>query len=377
MTTDRAPVRVPPVRVVFEEEDRKQILEAIDECLQSGIVSGGKHIRAFEEFWADYCGIKHAVGCSSGGAALEIILKALDVEGKDVLVPTNTFVASANAIVIAGGSPVFLDTDPATLGVTLDEIKARVTENTGAVMVVHIGGIMSPEMPAIADWCRSRGIPLVEDAAHAHGSEIDGKRAGRYGKAAAYSFFATKVVTSGEGGMVVTDDDAFADACRSIRDYGRKAPGEVVHTRISSNYRLSEIGAIIGLAQVRRLDDFIAHRQGVADRYTAALGDVLELVPTPGRCSLYKYIAYLPKGVERAAFKAALGERAVSLSGAVYDIPVHLQPVYEGLGLAGKLPVSEDVCERHVCLPVFFGMTDEQVEHTIASVRAVLAEMAT
>jgi dTDP-4-amino-4,6-dideoxygalactose transaminase len=141
---------VPPLKVVFEEADRKAILIEIDKCLSSGWVAAGKYVKEFEEFWADYCGCTHAVACGSGGAALELLMKALGVEGKDVLVPTNTFVASANSIIFAGGNPVFLDTDPKTMGVSLEEIKRQVTDNTTGVMVVHIGGIISPEMPQIA-----------------------------------------------------------------------------------------------------------------------------------------------------------------------------------------------------------------------------------
>ena len=368
-----SPVTVPPMRVVFEEADRRQILQAIDQCLASGWVAGGKHVKAFEECWAAYCRATHGVACSSGGAALELIMKALDVQGKDVLVPTNTFIATANAVTLAGGRPVFLDADPATLGVSLKEIRRKVTDRTAAVMVVHIGGIMSAEMPAIAAWCKARKIWLVEDAAHAHGSEADGLRAGAFGVAAAYSFFATKVITSGEGGMVVTNDDALAETCRRLRDYGKRSDWETVHTRISTNYRMNELESIVALSQARRLDEFIAARQAAADRYTEGLRGVLDLVLPAGRCSWYKYIVCLPEGVDRAEWKAQLKALGVSVSGGVYDLPLHLQPVFEPLGLRGTLPKAESVCARHVCLPIFYGMTAEQIDHVIASVRTVTA----
>lgn len=363
---------VPPLKVVFEEADRKAILEEIDKCLSSGWVAAGKYVKEFEEFWADYCGCTHAVACGSGGAALEMLMKALGVEGKEVLVPTNTFVASPNSIIFAGGNAVFLDTDPRTMGVSLEEIKRQVTDNTVGVMVVHIGGIISPEMSQIASWCKEKGIWLVEDAAHAHGSESEGMRAGQFGTAAAYSFFATKVMTGGEGGMVVTDDDDLAETCRRLRDYGKRTDWETVHTYLSSNYRMNEISAIVGLSQARRLDDFIAWRQKIADRYTEELADVLELVLPPGRNSWYKYMAYLPQGMDREHFRTQMKERGVSLSGGVYDIPVHLQPVYQELRPGLSLPQSEAACARHICLPLFYTMTDEQADHVIASVRDLL-----
>lgn len=363
---------VPPLKVVFEEGDRKAILEEIDKCLASGWVAAGKYVKEFEEYWADYCGCTHAVACGNGGAALEMLVKALGAEGKDVLVPTNTFVASTNSIIFAGGNVIFLDTDPNTMGVSLEEIKSKVTPNTVGVMVVHIGGIISPEMPQIAAWCKEKGIWLVEDAAHAHGSETDGKRAGKFGTAAAYSFFATKVMTGGEGGMVVTDDDDLAETCRRLRDYGKRTDWETVHTYLSSNYRMNEISAIVGLSQAKRLDDFIAWRQKIADRYTKALKDVLDIVLPPSRNSWYKYMAYLPKSMNREIFRSQMKEQGVSLSGGVYDIPVHLQPAYQNLSQDLNLPISEDVCSRHICLPLFYTMTDQQADHVIASVKLVL-----
>ncbi len=363
---------VPPMKVVFEEADRAAILEEIDRCLASGWVATGKNIKALEEFWAEYCRCSYGVACSNGGAALELIMKALDVEGKDVLVPTNTFIATANAVTLAGGDVVFLDTDPRTMGVTLEEIQRRVTERTAAVIVVHIGGIISPELPAIAAWCKDRGISLVEDAAHAHGSEADGKRAGQFGVAAAYSFFATKVITSGEGGMVVTNDSGLAEKCRGLRDYGKISEWESVHAVLSTNYRMNEIASIVALSQARRLDDFIAAREEVARRYTDALSGRLELVLPEGRSSWYKYIALLPEGVDRLAFKSGLKERGVSMAGGVYELPVHLQPLLASEQQRTDLPWSEDLCARHVCLPIFYTMSTEQVDHVISSILSQL-----
>lgn len=370
--TDVSPsaVTVPPLRVVFDEGDRQHILRALDECLASGWVAAGKHVRAFEAHWAAYCRCAHGVACASGGAALELLLRGLDVRGKDVLVPTNTFMATASAALWVGAHVIFLDADPSTMGVSLEEIQRKVTDNTAAVIVVHIGGVISPQMPAIAAWCKQRRIWLVEDAAHAHGSEVHGKRAGQFGVAAAYSFFATKVITSGEGGMVVTDDAGLAEVCRRLRDYGKRTDRETVHTTVSMNFRMNELASIVGLAQARRLDEFIAARQRVADRYTDALAGRLDLVRPAGRSSWYKYMAYLPQGVERDALRERLKRMGVSLAGGVYDLPLHLQPAFASRRLQGTLPVAEAICQRHICLPIFYGMTDHQIDHVIACVEA-------
>lgn len=371
-TTLHRRVTVPPVSIVFDQEDRERILAAVDDCLASGMVAGGKNVEAFEKWWARYCRTKHGIGCSSGGAALEIIMKTLDIKGKDVLVPTNTFIATVNAVIFSGGHPIFLDVDPKTMGVNLEEMKRKRTENTIAAVVAHIGGIMTPEMPVIANWCKEQHIRLIEDAAHAPGSEVDGKRAGQYGIAAAYSFFATKVITCGEGGMVVTNDDELAERCRCLRDYGKKSQWESEHTMLSSNYRMSEIDAIIGLTHAQRLDEFIEYRNRVADRYTEGLQDVLELVLPAERSSWYKYVALLPDRIDRHRLRAQLKEMGITLSGGVYDLPVHLQPVFESYRLRGTLPRSENVCRRHICLPIFYKMTDVQVEHTITSIRSLV-----
>jgi len=306
---------VPPVRVVFEEEDRRRILREIDEVLTSGMVAASTKVKAFEEFWSEYVGCKHAIACSSGGAALEIMMKAMDVKGKDVLVPTNTFIATVNAVIFAGGNPVFLDLDPSSMGVSLDEIQSKRTPNTVGVVPVHIGGNISQEMDAIAQWCEREGLWLVEDAAHAHGSELNGRRAGHFGVAATYSFFATKVVTSGEGGMIVTNDDGLAELARGLSDYGKRAQWETVHTYLSSNYRMNEVTAVIGMAQAQRLDDFIDHRAYVAEQYSKAFDGLFDLVLPPGRSSWYKYIVIPPKGVKQSDVFAEMKARGISMAG--------------------------------------------------------------
>ena len=336
-------MKVPPLKVVFDEEMRKDIISAIDATLSSGMVAQGRKTKEFEEFWSGYCGTKHAVSSSNGGSALEIIFRYLNIIGKDVLVPTNTFIATANAVIMAGGNPVFLDADYKTLCVNLNELKKRRTKNTVAVCVVHIGGVISPEIRSIAEYCSREGLYLIEDACHAHGSELNGKHAGQYGIAGAYSFFATKVITSTEGGMIVTDNDELANFAVNARDYGKKSQWESVHTIISMNYRMSEICAIIGLSQAKRLDEFIAHREGIANIYKKSLKGMLELVEPECRSSWYKFTAYLPKGMDRNTFKAKLRDRGINMPGGVYDIPLHLQPVFEKMNLRGAYPVAEDV----------------------------------
>src|SRR2546427_7107759 len=216
-----APRRVPAARIQFLPEDRAWIADRIQEVLASGQLTLGKYGAELEEKFARLCGVRHAVAVSSGTCSLEIILRSLGVEGKDVLVPANTFFATAAAVVHAGATPIFLDMDPESFAVSPEEIERRLTARTAAAIVVHIGGIVSRRMPELVELAARKGFPLVEDAAHAHGSSLAGRAAGSFGCAGSFSFYPTKGMTSAEGGMIVTGDSRIAEEARSYRDQGK------------------------------------------------------------------------------------------------------------------------------------------------------------
>jgi perosamine synthetase len=370
-----SPMRVPPAAVYFPPEDRAAILAQIDECLRTGQLTLGQLGRELEERFAAYVGAKHAIAVNSGTSAIEIPLRALGVEGKEVIVPANTFVATAAAAIAAGARVRFGECDPSTMALDPEKLAEAIGPDTAGVVVVHIGGLVTPHINELRRICDEAGVFLFEDAAHAHGSTHGGRQAGTFGAAGSFSFYPTKVMTSGEGGMIVTDDDRIAEEARIYRDQGKASFLTNLHTRLGYNWRLSEPHAAIGLAQFARLDEFIAHRQKVARQYDDALS-ALPLkplvVPEGSRCNYYKYVAFLPDGVDRAALKKTLREEfGVGLSGEVYDTPLHRQPVFEGVA-TGPLPGADWLCERHICLPVTAVMTDEDVDIVVASLDAAL-----
>ena len=368
---------VPAARIVFSAEDRRAVLALVDESLRTGSLTLGPHTRRFEEAFAARHDAAHAVAVSSGTSALEIILRAIGVEGREVVVPTNTFFASAAAVVHAGGTPRLAEVSASTLALSAETVEAALTPDTAAVMLVHIGGLISPEVDAIRTLCDERGVLLVEDAAHAHGSSHDGRPAGSFGHAAAFSFYPTQVLTSGEGGMIVTGDAALRDEAVIYRDQGKAGFLGGDHVRMGSAWRMSELHAAVGLVHLGRLDEAIATRQAVAERYDKALADLGRCepveVPDGSVTNYYKYVALLEPGIDRAALKLDLRERTgVSLSGEVYALPLHRQPVFAGLA-AGPFPVADDVCNRHVCLPIHSDMTDDEADHVIDSLAGALA----
>jgi len=373
-----SPTPIPAARIDFLAEDRQWIADRIQEVLASGQLTLGKYGAAFENGFAALCGVKHGIAVNSGTSALEIILRALGVGHKDVLVPANSFFATAAAVVHAGGKPVFTDTDPATLSTTPEEVLAALTPNTAAIVIVHIGGLVSPRMPEIALLAKNKGIHLVEDAAHAHGSSYQDTMAGAFGAAAAFSFYPTKVMTSGEGGMIVTDDEAIAREARIYRDQGKSSFTENVHTRLGYNWRLSEPHAIIGLRHLERLPSMIEQRRRIAAIYNRELAGLSWLKPlrTPADCksNYYKYVAMIDKTIDRKALKARLREEyAVSLSGEVYEAPLHQQPIFASYA-AKSLPLADTVCRHHVCLPVFASMTDGQADQVVSALLQVQGE---
>lgn len=366
---------MPAARIVFGEADRAEIAERVDAVLRTGALTLGPNTREFEEAFAAAHDAPYAVAVSSGTAALEIILRALDVAGREVVVPANTFAATAFAVQAAGARPVFADVTADALAITPETVEAVLTPRTAAVVVVHIGGLIAPHTAALRDLCAERGIEFVEDAAHAHGSTLDGAYAGSFGVAGSFSFYPTKVITSGEGGMIVTADDRIRTEALAYRDQGKAGFLGNLHVRQGYAWRMSELHAAVGLVHFRRLGEFVAARRRVAQRYTSELAELPWLTPVLGPptalSNVYKYVALLDPRVDRAELKARLrAEHEVALSGEVYETPLHQQPIFAELA-RGPLPGAEDVCARHVCLPVHSDMTDDEIASVLHALRAV------
>lgn len=372
-------MKIPSLKVSFgNEEVRKEIIANIEECLATGMVSQGKFVQQFEECLAKKVGVKHAIAVNSGSSAIEIVMRTLGVKGKDVLVPTNTFLATAAGVIFAGGNARLVDVDPKTFSVSLEELKKRVTDNTAGVIIVHIGGIITPEMEKIKEWCDERGIWLYEDAAHAIGCSLNGTYAGTFGIAGSYSLFATKVITCGEGGAIVTNDDDLAAKIRLFRNHGKPESWETFHTSVGSNYRMSDIVGTIALSQIERLDEVITERERIADVYSKLLEEKmpeLEIIKPADVCNWYKYIVLLPEGIDRKTLKDKMKEKGISLQGEVYGIPLHRQPIAEELGFVGEYPKADDVCSRHICLPLYPGLTEDQLSIIIDELCATINEL--
>jgi dTDP-4-amino-4,6-dideoxygalactose transaminase len=370
-------VRIPSAKIHFPEEDRMEILGKIDEALSTGQLTLGKYGREFEESFAAYVGMKYAVAVSSGTSSIEIPLRILGIEAKTVLVPTNTFFATPAAVLHAGGMVRFVDADPETFSLDVESLKRNITPDTVGVIVVHIGGIVTPRMAEIQSVCHDHGLWLFEDSAHAHGCGYKGQMAGTFGVAASFSFYPTKVMTSAEGGMIVTNNEHIANEAKLYRDQGKLSFTQNLHGKMGYNWRMSELHAIVGLSQFKRLEEFIAARQHIATIYDDGLAGVPGirplLVPAGCRCNYYKYIALLDKGIDRAALKKTLREQyEIGLSGEVYELPCHLQPIFSKGYKEGDFPHAEEVCRRHICLPVYVTMTEEEAHYVTTSLREAL-----
>jgi perosamine synthetase len=345
---------------VFPPADRAEIAAAVTEILASGALTLGPYTGRFEAAFAAAHDAAHAVATSSGTSALNIALQVAGVAGRDVVVPANTFYATAAAVLQASGRPVFADVEAGTLALSRATVAAALTPGTAAVVHVHIGGMISPDITGLRKLCDERGIALIEDAAHAHGSTLDGRFAGSFGASGAFSFYPTKVVTSGEGGMLVSASEHVAEEAKIYRDQGKGAFTANHHVRLGSAWRMSELHAVTGLVHLRRMEQFISRRREVAAAYDKALGLMDGLTP----------LAEAP-GTDRAAVKQELRDRfGVRLSGEVYDLPLNHQPVlaeYAG----PSLPVAEDIAARHICLPVHSDMTDAEVDEVLTAIAAV------
>lgn len=372
-------IHIPGARIYIPPDDIDAILGHYREILQTGQLAWGRHNDCFEQDFASAIGVRHAVSSSSGACALELALRAIGVVGGEVIVPTNTNYASAGAVVLAGGTPVFCDTDVNTLSPRLDQIRERITPKTVGVMIVHLGGIITPELPAIANFCRQAGYFLMEDASHAHSSTLNGCSAGTFSDVAAFSMFASKVITTGEGGLVTTNSKELADLCRSLRNQGKNPGNNDVHHLLGSTYRVTEFQAVLGIYQLRRNLEFRARRHRIAARYDQALATLQHIKPFPipagAVSSYYKYIAWLEPEVDRERLWTRLRERYdIHLTALIYRVPCHKQPVFRDRVQSGPgFPEAEHFCDNHLCLPMSAAMTDREQDYVIQALGELLS----
>jgi dTDP-4-amino-4,6-dideoxygalactose transaminase len=259
---------IPPAKPYFLKEDIEEICDHVKKILTSGMLTLHTYTKEFEKEYAKLCNVKHAVAVSSGTAALEIALRCMKLKSDDeVLVPTNTFSATLAAVIFAGGKPVLTDINPETLCIGVKDVQEKLTDKTKGVIVVHVGGLICPEIKAIRELCKDHGLFLIEDAAHAHGSKIDGEPAGSLGDVGCFSFYPTKVMTTEEGGMITTNSDEVAEKAIILRDQGKESFTSNMIVELGYNWRMGEISAAIGLVQLKRLNEVIERRNMIARIY--------------------------------------------------------------------------------------------------------------
>jgi perosamine synthetase len=356
------PINLPEIG----EEEIEAVVKVMRKGPLTNALGAGPMVTQFEKNFAKFAGVKHAVAVNTGTAALHSAIVAAGVkQGDEVILPSFTFVATAEAVVMAGGKPVFTDIDPETYNISPDEIEKSVTKKTKAIVPVDLYGF-SADVKPILKIADEHGLVVVEDAAQAHGATYAGKPAGAFADAACWSFYASKNMTTGEGGVVTTDSDEIAETLRLIRTHGEKA--KYASQMLGYNYRMSEIQAAIGIVQLEKLSSFVAKRRENAKRLTKLLAasDRLKLPAESEerQHSWYLYTVRLQNATENERNKIVEELKRKDIGAEVYYInPVHLMPYYlESFG-ERKLTETEKAAKQVFSLPIHPGVTEAQIDY--------------
>lgn len=365
---------------VFPKEDINQILPEIGKVLEEGQFRNGKNVTIFENMVAQYVGVKNAVAFDSDSSAYETALHYFGVKGKEVVVCTNSFVSVPNSVVAAGAKPVFADIRAETLSMNPESLRQNSSPDTCGVIVTHIAGFPNPDLKDIMDICRKNKLFLIEDATHAIGATVNGQKAGSFGDAAVFAFTPTKVLTTGEGGMLVTNNTELGEFAKRFSFYG-SGVGKTNFVDLGRHMVLPEISAILGIYQLKRLDEFIARRNEIAERYDEALdkiGAVQTVVcPSGFRSAYYKYPLTLDSKIDKQKLTSTLFQDFGVETGNIFYPPCHLQGIYRKLGASsyGSLATSEQVLSRTITLPMHVALTDEDVEFVLDKVAFLCSKL--
>jgi perosamine synthetase len=364
-------------------------LENVSECVRTGWVSSaGRFIVEFERGWASYCGRRHGVAVCNGTAALGLAVESLGIgPGDEVILPTFTIISCALAIVRAGATPVLVDCDPATWTMDVAQAAARVTQRTRAIMPVHIYGHPVDTDPVL-HLARQHDLAVIEDAAEAHGAEYltgrgtnkpEWRRCGGFGDVSVFSFYANKIITTGEGGMLLTDDPELAAKSRSLLNLCFGRTERFRHEGLGHNYRMTNLQAALGVAQIERVDAALARKRAIAQRYNERLRDIgsLQLPPQASWARnvywMYGVVVKEERGLDAATLAARLNERGVETR--PFFLGMHEQPAFRKRGLfrGEKYPVAERIARQGLYLPSGLALTDSQIDEVCSRVQEALA----
>jgi perosamine synthetase len=366
----------------------RQEIDYVTECLRTGwISSAGRFIEQFEERWAHYCGRKYGIAVSNGTTALQLAVDALDLQpGEEVILPTFTIISCAAAVVHAGGIPVLVDSEPRTWCMDVRQVAERLTPRTRAIMPVHIYG-HPVDMDPLLDIAEKHHLAIIEDAAEVHGAEyLTGRagpsprwrRCGSFGALSCFSFYGNKLITTGEGGMVLTDDTDLAETIRSLRNLCFQPQRRFYHERLGYNFRLTNIQAALGLGQVERMEQIVARKRWMGQEYTRRLNNIdalqLPVEESWARNVYWMYGIVLAEetGLDAAWFAQRLREKGVETR--PFFLGMHEQPVFHqrSLFLDERYPVAERLARQGLYLPSGLALNEGQLEHVCQAVREVL-----
>jgi len=355
-------MRIPVAEPYIGDEELKNVIEAV----KSGWISSkGKFIEEFEREFAKYCGVKYSVATANGTVALHLALKALGIgKGDEVIVPTLTFVATANAVTYCGAKPVFVDSHPKYWCINPEKIEEKITPRTKAIIPVHLYGHPC-DMDRIMEIARNYNLYVIEDAAEAHGAEYKGRKVGSFGDISCFSFYGNKIITTGEGGMCLTNNDELAERMRNLRDHAMSKNRRYWHETIGFNYRMTNLQAAIGVAQLKKLDEFIEKKRQIAKWYAEELKELEEkelvkLHPEMewAKCVYWMYSILIEDKAKISRNEAMKRLEKIGIETRPFFVPMHLLPMYNS---GERLPIAEDLANKGINLPSSVALDKSQV----------------